>query len=73
VKASFHTNLMINFFIAALVLASLIGAIWYWGRDNLLKDQNKDKAKDARDDADIANEPSKRGSSLLDSLFRRNK
>lgn len=57
-----------NISIFVIVIAALCGAVFAWGRSSLKNSHNKRKAKDARKDADIANESSKRGSALLDSL-----
>lgn len=52
------TNWLINISLTLSLVGALAAAIWFWARDNFKKDIAEDSAKDARKDADIANEPS---------------
>lgn len=54
----------------ALACAGLVWVSYYWGKSSGKEENAREDAEDAKKDADIANEPNKRGSSLLDSLFR---
>lgn len=62
------TKSLQNLVLIISIAGSLLGAIYFWAKDKIRDFQSYRKEKDARDDANIANSASKRGSDLLDSL-----
>lgn len=58
-------NLFYNIVLFLVLIGSLLGAVWYWAKDNLKKDIAEDEAKDARKDEKIGAEPNKSRPDLI--------